>query len=198
MVTTILLGKDGSPKRQWKREAAERAEWGGNSISHGNQNRGRHGHWQPLLTNVSATEAADREQEHVPGGWAAGWASFLNDKGLTRRSGELSCEQWGGPGKVKELTGFSRVPVLILASVSPFSWAANHHGHGHLDAMTLPKPRWYIKMARVGGKERRYMGREWSDTKQEVEAKSPVSSLEKDTKCPGSEYSCLMKFCSLE
>lgn len=59
-------------------------------------------------------------------------------KRLTQGSGLLSCEQWGGSGKVKELIEFSKVPMLFLCSISSLSWAANHHGCGELDAMTFP------------------------------------------------------------
>lgn len=40
--------------------------------------------------------------------------------------------------------------VSILCSVSSFCWAGEHYGHGQCDAMTLPKPKCYINMARLG------------------------------------------------
>lgn len=52
------------------------------------------------------------------------------------------------------LPKFSKVPTLVLGPVSSSSRAANHHGCGQPDAMTLPTPGWKMeKVARGGSKE---------------------------------------------
>ena len=63
-------------------------------------------------------------------------------KRLTQGSEELSCEQWGGPGKVEELKEVNKVPTQYLCSVSSFSWAVNQHESGWPKTVTLPEPGW--------------------------------------------------------
>lgn len=100
---------------------------------------------------------------NTPWGVCRVWASFLNDdKNLTQRSGGLSWEQWGGPGKGKKLTGFSKAPCQFCAQCL--------HSPGQVNNV-IPGPcqSQGDKDDQGGGRGtgRRGTGREWGDTKQE-------------------------------
>lgn len=124
-----------------------------------------------LLPNVISHRGCRKGAGTHPGVCAGVWASSLSDdKSLTQRSGGLSWEQWGGPGKGKKLTGFSKAPCQFCAQClhSPGQVNSVMPGPCQSQGDTERWPGWG-----QGHREKRHWKRVGWHKAGKVEAKSP-------------------------
>lgn len=117
----------------------------------------------PWLTNVSGTEAVDGGSKNISWGVCKRLDIFEWWQKPDSKSGQL----WEGPGKVKELTGFSKVSCQFCAQCL--------HSAGLVNIMDMDSVMPGLYQAKVvhkygqdgGSKGRRGMGKGWGDTKEE-------------------------------
>lgn len=169
------------PKEAVKTVTSRKGRLSGNYASCGHQIGGRCRHHGPCWQMLSATEAAEREQEHTLGcvqslGIFLEWWQKSDSKVRRAVLGAV-----GRSRKGEEAYWVQQSSLPVLCSMSSFSWAGEQ-----CDTRTLPKPRWYRKMTRVGAGAQGEEALEESGVTQSKKGggKVTLSSVERSaTKC---------------